>query len=301
MYQLTNVKWGAPVLGTPSGTITWSDDLDGLASPGGATAALDTALSAAFQAWEDVAAVNFREVSGSADITVQAASFSTDSVAANDGAVGTAFAPTFGTGLAEPLFAEIEFNSDYSWSPFADSDPDTMNFFAVALHEIGHVIGLGHPWEIGDPISARDNDLIMNAILTADDLGEGDKAGAQALYGLDGDDEPAEESSNNVPLADGGDGGGGGGGIILGLLAMLVGLFTGGIGAAPVLAAAKVMSDDDHDHVDLHGDHDHDNDHHGDHHHDGDHLHVLYLPQIPVEEFEHTRPQDEHEDDLFLF
>ena len=305
MYELLNIKWGESTYGTASGPVTWSADLDGLPISDGAD--LDdivSSLTAAFQTWEDVAALNFGEAGSGADISISYASFSTDGNADNDDAAGTASWSAPSSGLNEPTNVEIEFNSDFTWSPFLDADPSTVNFYAVALHEIGHVIGLDHPWDIGDPISERDDSLIMNAILTSNSLGDGDIAGAQAIYGLDAGDVPVEDDDEDddegsLAAADDGGSGGAGVGILLGLLALVFGLFSGGLGAAAVMAAGTVATEDDEDLVEIDHDDDHDDeDDHGHDHGDGN-FHVLYLPTIPVDEFAQTQTEDE-EDDVFL-
>ena len=222
MYELNGIKWGPTTLGTPSGEITWNDDLSGLTPASGSTvSALVSSLRSAFTTWEGVAALDFREFSGGVEVDVGYGSFSTDADTRNDGAVATA-SWFGGTGFSEPSSVRIEFNSDETWSPFADSDPSTVNFFIVALHEIGHIIGLAH---------VDDASQIMNPVISASALGDGDKGGAQVLYGLDGDDEPVETDPPPSTIESDG-GGGGSAGLVLGLLAMLVGLFMGGFGAA---------------------------------------------------------------------
>ncbi len=300
MYELLNIKWGPSTYGTASGPVSWSEDLAGLPiSDGSDLDDIVGSLTAAFQTWEDVAALNFGEVGSGADISISYASFSTDGNALNDGAAGTATWTPTGGGLNEPINVEIEFNSDFTWSPFQDADPNTVNFFAVALHEIGHVIGLDHPWDVGDPVSARDDSLIMNAILTTNSLGNGDIAGAQAIYGVDGDDVPVEDDGDGELAAADDDGGGGGAGVglLMGLLALVFGLFSGGLGAAAVMAAGTVVSEDEDALAD--DDHDHEDDHDDDHGHDhGDgNFHVLYLPTVPVDETEHHHHAEDDEDD----
>ena len=295
-------KWGAPVMGTPSGEISWSDDLSGLTVSSGYTSAdLVVSLNAAFAAWEDVAAVNFGESAGAVDITVTSRSFLTEdtpySVPGNDqtlddNAVGLAWISDTVDGLNEPAPVLIEFNEDDTWSPFNMGDPGSINFFVVAAHEIGHALGLDH---------TSDSSQLMHATIFVNDLADGDKAGAQALYGTDGDDEViegVEEEGSEVFNEGGGGGGGGGAGLLLGLLALVFGFLSGGVGfAAAAATGGAAIGDGDQDHHDDGPDHD-----------DHEHLydpesgmigHLVFLPQIPAENFPQPILDDEDDVDLF--
>ena len=175
-YNAGDLKWGDTTLGTPSGTITWSVDYgDALNfAPGYSQADFDAALISAFDAWENVASIDFQMVpfGDPADVVVGAASLG--------GAAGIAEYTFDGNpGLSEIFSGTVTFNSDLTWTPYGQ--PGGVDFFAVALHEIGHIIGLGH---------VNDTSEIMNPVIYADDLGSGDIAGAQFLYGRDPGDVP---------------------------------------------------------------------------------------------------------------
>ncbi|MEO1537115.1 MAG: matrixin family metalloprotease [Pseudomonadota bacterium] len=233
MFELLNVKWGEPTFGTPSGTVTWSSDLAGnLALNNGATDdSIDDTLNEALEAWENVAAVDFVRddenpmfTFGAAEIDIQFA--------------GVAIFGPDEPGLNTLESGEIFFNSQYLWSD--NGGVNSTDFYAVALHEIGHMIGLDHP---DDPTQ------IMNAVIQVDELGDGDIQGAQFIYGTDGDDVEVPQDPDRVIAVDGGDGGGGGGGggLLLGLLALVATLFTGG-GALVAMAAGRIkgaLADDD--------------------------------------------------------
>ncbi|MEM6386558.1 MAG: matrixin family metalloprotease [Pseudomonadota bacterium] len=232
MFELLNVKWGEPTFGTPSGTVTWSSDLGGnLALNNGATdASINATLNAALQAWEDVAAIDFVRDDANPMFT-----FGAEPIDVAFAGVAR-FGPDL-AGLNSLSGGEIIFNSLYLWSD--NGGPGSTDFYAVALHEIGHMIGLDHP---DDPTQ------IMNAVIQVDDLGLGDIQGAQFLYGTDSGDvpvtpgQPANSGDLGLTQVDGGDGGGGGGGggILLGLLALLATLFTGGAGGFVAMAAGRI-------------------------------------------------------------
>jgi len=238
--------------------------------------AFDAALTAAFDKWESVAAIDFQYTADAraADVSVVADPL-TGSTA------GTAYY-TFDSnpGLSEIFSGEITFNSDMTWAPTGSGGVD---FYAVALHEIGHIIGLDH---VDDPTQ------IMNPVIYAHDLGSGDIAGAQYLYG-DGSTPPApsSEPTSTVAASSGGGGGGGAIGLLVGLLAAVFGLIFGGGAVAGVAAAAA--------HVPDAGDPGHDDGTAIDSAHHDAFSPENFLPQIPVEEHGHDlndeAPED-HED-----
>ena len=249
-------KWGTPVLGTTGGTVTYSttdgsgnhfaDSLNYSSSY--TTADFDAALLAAFDAWESVASIDFQLVSSSFTSDFDVLSFPMELYIAGQATL----LPYTQVGTIEILpspgnFMAFNSNSLVEWAPTADGDPNTINFFAVAMHEIGHILGFDH---VNDP------NEIMNPVVYEDSnsLGPGDIAGAQYVYGVDPGDAPIVTGETNVMPAlppgystGGGDGGGGGGGgLILGLLAAIFGFIFGGpAGAGAALAASRFEGEDD--------------------------------------------------------
>lgn len=96
-------------------------------------------------------------------------------------AVTLSFSPS-GNSFTE---TDVLFNNNLKWNsyrgPAQGSGPTgTWDLHRVALHELGHVVGLDHPDEYGQSVEA-----IMNSIVGhLDHLAEDDIAGALFLYGL---------------------------------------------------------------------------------------------------------------------
>lgn len=232
-YVPGTIKWGGGI-GTPADEpVTWSADYfdDLIVEPGTNEGQFDAALQLAFDRWEDVADIDFQFVNSGAptDITIGSRPYEFP-------VAGLASITSSGDQI---LDVDVFFSTNIAWAP---SETDGFgDFFAVALHEIGHAIGMVH---------VPDTSEIMNATIFATDLGNGDIAGAQYLYGpADGAPEPDAEQvdppadDGGIPVSDGGGGGGGGGAIaaLLGLLALVFGF--GPLGA--VAAAGALPTDDD--------------------------------------------------------
>lgn len=78
--------------------------------------------------------------------------------------------------------SDVIFNTAWSWDSYRGNLRTAIDFKRVALHEFGHVIGLNHPDQAGQSVTALMNSTISNLDgLVADDL-----AGAAAGYGAPG-------------------------------------------------------------------------------------------------------------------
>ncbi|MBY0586222.1 matrixin family metalloprotease [bacterium] len=161
---LFGTKWGSPTFGTP-GQVTWSfqtinNSQVPLASfmPTG----YESQIRSAFQAWSDVANITFTEVPTGGQIRLFG-----QAIDGPGSTAGQAQYPGSGTRF-------IRFDTANTWT----TDPDGAGSYVyqLALHEIGHSLGLEHP----PGIIAAMNHVVGRSF---QGLLPADIAGAQAIYG----------------------------------------------------------------------------------------------------------------------
>ena len=175
MATFEGVKWSSsssPV------TVTWSfaeTNLSTSSLPSGYTqfdssisAQYRTVIQQAFAAWSAVANIQFVMVSDSASSNIRLGNVNIDGVASPGGSSTLAETAYWGTG-SRMQTAEVMFDVDaYSGS----------KLYSVAVHEIGHAIGLGHSTLMSAVMYASLNSQNQAGVLTADDI-----TGVQTLYG----------------------------------------------------------------------------------------------------------------------
>jgi len=154
-FALTESKWGSSTLGTSGGTVTYSFMGNGISFSaegyGNSTALTSlpnfqacfiTEIQNAFTAWQAVANIEFVQVtdSGAAfngagatgDIRIGAHAF--------DGASGTLAHAYYPPPNGNSAAGDMHFDSAENWT----CNTSGMDIGVVALHEIGHSLGLGH-------------------------------------------------------------------------------------------------------------------------------------------------------------
>lgn len=195
-FSLEGAKWGSPELGTAGGIVTWAVD-DSISQ------VEMQSINAAFAEWSEIANIQFQQVSSTADSDID---FSNGAL---DGAGNVLGVTGFSYSGGQLKSADIQFDSGDNLSG--------SEFSLVAIHEIGHAIGLGH---------FNDDPAVMNSTANFDltGLAQSDIDGVLALYGASPTDmadagtgttppgigTPDDTGTPATPTADAGNGDAGG-------------------------------------------------------------------------------------------
>jgi hypothetical protein len=190
VFEQQNVRWpDAPSGSTPLVTYAFvaqpvqtpgARNCSGLTSADGALARSGIAradfrreVAAAFDMWEQVANVAFREVAD-----VQSAGILIGAQITPQGRAYTnvEFEPGSGAGAKTMRRALICLNPEMPWKIGFDGDLSAYDVRHTIAHEVGHAIGLDHPGASGQVMGFRYDEKTSG-------LQVGDIAGAVSLYG----------------------------------------------------------------------------------------------------------------------
>nr|AJE28209.1 matrix metallopeptidase 12 [Castor fiber] len=152
---------------------------------------VDYAIQKAFQVWSDVTPLKFRRIhAGEADIVIRFAyrdHGDFNSFDGKDGILAHAFGPGSGIG------GDAHFDEAETWSKSTQG----RNLFLVAVHELGHSLGLGHSRDPNAIMYPNYRHFDLNTFhLSADDV-----RGIQSLYGGPGTHQPKPNPDGSGPAA----------------------------------------------------------------------------------------------------
>ncbi|SNT63915.1 Hemolysin-type calcium-binding repeat-containing protein [Tardiphaga sp. OK246] len=164
-YALIGPKWGGTGLGTGGGVITWAVD-------GTVAANFITIFNQAFIEWSQYADIQFKQVSSTASAQIDLGFTSIDGLNNTLGIAHYTFAgPSF-------ISSSVEFDTGEGWHSVGGQAVSNsgVDLFIVALHEIGHTLGIDHYNVVPAVMNATYNGSVSG--FTASDI-----HAIQAIYG----------------------------------------------------------------------------------------------------------------------
>ena len=165
-YILEGPRWGAGARGTSGGTVTWAID-------GTIPVSFVNIIQSAFSAWASYGNINFQQGSATSAANIK---FTLDAI---DGQSNILATTNYSYVDQTMKSATVKFDTGESWHPSSGKiiSSQGADLYVVALHEIGHAIGLDH-------YNAKTE--VMNSYISPAVVGlmAGDIAGVQAIYGL---------------------------------------------------------------------------------------------------------------------
>ena len=176
-FNLLPGKWGSDQsIGTSGGEVTYSFATENIS---GQFADFDSFIDessfqddivAAFGSWEDIANIRFSLVPDTSSVDIRLGWANIDGPG---NILGDTSIPS--SGPLNDVIIRFDRNEDWITGGVSGA-PETINFNIVALHEIGHAIGIDHSNEASALMSSSYN---PNVVSIQDD----DVAALQAIYG----------------------------------------------------------------------------------------------------------------------
>lgn len=172
-HHFLGVKWGAPTLFSSASAITYAFTKPRWDGYQISNAEYQNAIAEAFAEWENVADITFVQRPDGADADIE---LYLDFIGDNTLAYAAFYQDLSQGSMATAQDGEIVF-STFEYGINGPSSPEILaGFKTVALHEIGHIIGLDHSDDPGDllyPYYDPDRSTLSQNDITA----------AQVLYG----------------------------------------------------------------------------------------------------------------------
>ncbi|WP_238273379.1 matrixin family metalloprotease, partial [Methylobacterium cerastii] len=170
-YNIKGYKYGTSVsAGSAGGILTWALDAS-------VPDIFTSVITASFNDWTSKANIQFQQVSSAVTSTIKFTMSSVDGLNSVLATGGSSYYQSSNP-IKQAVRGTVNFDIDEKWHISGSSvvSDSGINLFNVALHEIGHVLGLDH-------YNASPSIMNSNVDRSLTDLTQSDIDGIQYLYG----------------------------------------------------------------------------------------------------------------------